>query len=286
METEKRAAVPLVAAVHDLSGFGRCSLTVAIPILSAMGMQVCPFPTAILSNHTGYPQYFWEDLADRMPAYMQGWEKLGLSFQAIYTGFLGGVEQVDTLLDFFDRFPAPIRLVDPVMADDGQLYATCCDELCTSMKRLVARGTVTTPNLTEACLLTGRDYHTLKSRSGEAYWREMEAIAHEVAALGPQQVVITGISDGKGQLYNLVTDHDAGETFRIAVSAVEKSFAGTGDVFASVLCGCLVRGIPLRTAVEKTAAYVRKVTAFTYAQGMPYLDGIAFEPFLSELAAL
>ena len=142
--------IPLVAAVNDLSGFGRCSLTVALPILSAMGLQGCPLPTALLSNHTGYPSCFFEDFTDRMEAYLAEWRKLSLRFGGACTGFLGNEKQADIVAGFLSEFcdEGAVKLVDPVMADNGQPYSTCSPALCERMKTVVAQGTVTTPNLT------------------------------------------------------------------------------------------------------------------------------------------
>lgn len=278
-------AIPLVAAVNDMSGFGRCSLTVALPVLSAMGMQACPLPTAILSNHTGYESCYFEDFSDRMDAYISQWERLGLRFDGVYTGFLGGCEQVRKIERFLETFakPGAVRLVDPVMADNGELYATYDAALCEEMKRLVAAGTVTTPNLTEACLLAGEDYGSIAALEGKALLDGVYMLAEKISGLGPPQVVITGIRLGKDTIGNAVLDRRTGERFTAETPLVACTYAGTGDVFASVLCGCLVRGDPLRQAVERTAAFTHRVTAYSYERGLPPMDGIAFEPFLWQL---
>ena len=275
--------VPLVAAVNDMSGFGRCSLTVALPVLSAMGIQACPLPTAILSNHTGYESCWFEDFTDRMDAYIAQWERLQLHFDGVYTGFLASCEQVRKIEAFIGTFAKPdaVRLVDPVMADNGKLYATYDAALCEEMKKLVSYGTVVTPNLTEACLLTGADYGSLMTLRGEALLEAVFTLAQYISGLGPQQVVVTGVKLGEGTIGNVVIDRD--ERFVVSTPMVERSYAGTGDVFASVLCGCLVRGEPLKQAVKRTADFTHTVTAYSYAQGLPPMDGIAFEPYLHEL---
>lgn len=286
MKPSSVVPVPLVAAVNDLSGFGRCSLTVAIPVLSAMGMQVCPLPTAILSNHTGYESGTFEDFTPYMEDYAREWEKRGLEFQAIYTGFLGNLRQTEIISHFIRRFRRPdsVILVDPVMGDDGTLYATYTPELCRAMRSLVAMGTIVTPNLTEACLLADWDYGSLLQEPNREHLLEnLFTIGDRIAQTGPAQVVITGVRPGDGTVDNVVVDREQGEHFTVRVPMVEKSYAGTGDVFASVLCGYLMRGEPLREAVTKTAEFVRKVTAYTDHCGLPHLDGIAFEPFLHEL---
>ena len=275
--------IPLVAAVNDMSGFGRCSLTVALPVLSAMGIQACPLPTALLSNHTGYDSCWFEDFTDRMDAYIAQWERLQLRFDGVYTGFLASCEQVRKIEAFIGTFAKPdaVRLVDPVMADNGKLYATYDAALCEEMKKLVAYGTVVTPNLTEACLLTGADYGSLMTLEGEALLEEVFTLAQHISVLGPRQVVVTGVKLGEGTIGNVVIDRD--ERFVVSTPMVERSYAGTGDVFASVLCGCLVRGEPLKQAVKRTADFTHTVTAYSYAQGLPPMDGIAFEPYLHEL---
>lgn len=278
-------SVPMVAAIHDMSGFGRCSLTVALPLLSAMGMQVCPLPTAILSNHTGYSGCFFEDFTEQMEEYIQHWKDLRLSFDGIYTGFLGNAMQVKKIIRFIQYFhrPGAVVLVDPAMADNGRLYSTCDDALCAEMRRLVSMGTVTTPNLTEACLLAGEDYPALIQKSGEEFWQGIWKLGEELADMGPSQVIITGVKCGDGSIANAVIDRRRGEHFVVSTPMVEQCYAGTGDVFSSVLCGWLMRGEPLDSAVENTARFVRQVTEYSYQNDMPPMDGIAFEPFMGQL---
>ncbi|MEG2857909.1 MAG: bifunctional hydroxymethylpyrimidine kinase/phosphomethylpyrimidine kinase, partial [Clostridia bacterium] len=152
--------LPKCAVINDLSGFGRCSLTVTRPILSAMGIQTCPLPTAILSNHTGYDNFYFADFTQHMREYYSKWDELNLSFDAIYTGFLGNAQQIEIILDFIDKFKSEKTLlfVDPVMGDNGDIYATYDKNLCSEMRRLVARADIITPNLTEACILAGVPY--------------------------------------------------------------------------------------------------------------------------------
>ncbi len=276
--------IPLIASVQDLSGFGRCSLTAAIPVLSAMGMQVCPMPTALLSNHTGYPSYFFEDFTEQMQAYADEWEKLQLHFDAIYTGFLGNERQVSILCDFIDRFRREdtIVVIDPAMADNGERYATCTPALCDAMKRLIALGTVVTPNLTEACLLTDTDYHALLALDEEMYFDRIGEIGQMLIRMGAKQVVITGVVTDD-RIHNVVIK-DGGETAIVqSAHMVRPCYAGTGDVFASVLCGGLVRGDLLEDAVSFAGEFVGRVTDFTKRHGAAQTDGIIFEPFLHEL---
>lgn len=275
--------VPLVAAINDLSGFGRCSLTVALPIFSAMGIQGCPLPTAILSNHTGYNSCYFEDFTDRMSAYISEWDKLGLSFDGICTGFLGDAAQVEILSRFIRSAakPSAVLLVDPAMADDGELYRTCTDELCRQMRDLVALGTLVTPNLTEACLLTDEDYEDILCAQGDELNNRLFSMARRIAKTGPKQVVITGIHSDK-EAINFV--YDGGNEYAVSSTMVDCKYAGTGDVFAAVLFGYRVHGVPLKEAVQKTADFVSDATAHSVKLGVKSTDGIAFEPFLSRLA--
>lgn len=275
--------VPLVAAINDLSGFGRCSLTVALPIFSAMGIQGCPLPTAILSNHTGYNSCYFEDFTDRMGAYISEWKKLGLSFDGICTGFLGDAAQVEILAQFIRSSAQPdaVLLVDPAMADDGELYRTCTDELCRQMRNLVALGNLVTPNLTEACLLTDESYEDILSADQDELDNKIFSMARRIAKTGPEQVVITGIHSGD-RIVNFV--YDNGNEYKASSPMVDCKYAGTGDVFAAVLLGYRIHGVELSQAVQKAADFVSEATAHSVALGVRSTDGIAFEPFLSRLA--
>ena len=275
--------IPLVAAINDMSGFGRCSLTVALPVLSAMGMQVCPLPTAILSNHTGYAECTFLDMTDEMDDYIDKWEKLHLCFDAIYTGFLGNLEQVKKILSFIERFGQAdtLLLVDPAMADDGSIYATYTPQMCAEMKHLVSHASIITPNLTEACILADADYTQIVRQQKEDL-HAIEEIGRTIVANGARVVVITGVKNKPGIISNVVIPQE-GECFTVSSPLIQRNYAGTGDVFASVLCGYLLRGNSIRQSVEKTAAFVGQVTAATYGWDMPWRDGIAFEPFLSQL---
>ncbi len=274
--------VPLVAAVNDLSGFGRCSLTVALPILSALGLQACPLPTAVLSNHTGYKSCWIEDFTDNLVPYIAQWRALGLRFDGIYTGFLGNARQAEILRGFLLEFAKPdaVRLVDPAMADNGRLYSSCSGELVEAMARLVAESTVTTPNLTEACLLTGRDYAEVSALRGSDALDAAFGMAEALRCLGAESAVVTGVHADDGFVDNVGADA-RGERFTVRTARIERSFAGTGDVFASVLFGRLVQGKALRAAVADAADFVHEATRLTAESGSPLTDGIAFERLIS-----
>ncbi len=278
-----RAGIPRVAAVNDLSGFGRCSLTVALPLLSAMGFQVCPVPTAILSAHTGYEDPCITDFTRHMPSYLRHWQGMGLDFDGVYTGFLGNESQAAVLEPLLAAQQAAGRfvLVDPAMGDHGCLYATCTPALVGAMARLISHAAVTTPNLTEACLLTDTDYDGLLAMDLEGRRQAVTTMAGKLLATGCGAVVVTGLPLGETQLENGVFTAEGGEF--IAARRVPCHFAGTGDVFASVLCGYLLRGETLTAAVAKTADFVSRTTAYTVTLSTPDQDGIAFEPFMGQL---
>ncbi len=276
-------AVRRIAAVNDLSGFGRCSLTVSIPILSAMGFQVCPVPTAVLSAHTGYPNPVIRDFTDDMEGFLAHWESLGLTFACGYTGYLGNEKQADVLEPFLRRLreQGALRLVDPAMADNGKLYASCTPDLAQAMARLVALANVATPNLTELCLLTGGDYAAVCGAPDRR--EQVEAMARQLLKNGCGAVVVTGVESGE-IIENCVLSSVDADPVWVGGHRVDRHFAGTGDVFASVLCGWLLRGKGLVDAVEKTAAFVCRTTAATATWQENGQDGIAFEPFLYELS--
>ena len=270
-------AVPKCAVINDLSGFGRCSLTVAIPVLSAMGVQACPVPTAILSNHTGYEDFHFRDFTNDMETYFSKWKKLGLEFDSIYTGFLGDERQIELILKFVEEFCTrdTLLLVDPVMGDHGKRYATCNDRLCDEMRRLVARAHVITPNLTEACILTGQDYP--ENPCSERVFE----IGEKLLELGSDCAVITGVRK-KGKMVNFVLDK-SGEPFAAESDFVACEYCGTGDLFASLMCGYMTLGIPCRVALERSADFLIKTISASYSLGVDPLDGVAFEKFLREI---
>jgi pyridoxine kinase len=218
-----------------------------------------------------------------MVPYLQHWQQLGLSFDGVYTGFLGNAQQADHLESLLRRAAenGALRLVDPAMADHGRLYATCTPALVQAMGRLVALASVATPNLTEACLLTNTDYPTVLALPPAQRRQAVEAIGRQILERGCGAVVITGIPDGDCRLCNAVMD--ARETAWVCSERVRKNYAGTGDVFSSVLCGKLLQGVALKEAVEQTAAFVWQITAYTARLDSPEQDGIVFEPFLHDL---
>lgn len=181
-----------IAAINDYSGFGRCSIAVELPVISAMKIQCCPMPTSIFSNHTGFDSFYFKDFTENMPPYMAEWKKLNLKFDGIVTGFLGSHNQIAIVEEFFKNFKTEdnIVVIDPVMGDYGNLYPTYTDETCQEMKKLVKYADILTPNLTEACIITDEPYRPDYSND------ELKKIAMKLVAMGPSKIVITGIQRG------------------------------------------------------------------------------------------
>lgn len=270
-----------VAMINDLSGYGRCSLTVAVPILSAMKVQCCPVPTSILSNHTGFPVYFFDDYTAKLPAYLEKWTELGLEFDGIVSGFLGSVEQIRIVEEMIGRFKGPETrvVIDPIMGDNGQKYATYTRQMCEGMRRLVGLGDVVTPNLTEACILTDRPYR----REG---WKtaELERLAEDIRALGARSVVITGIHQG-GYLANFVAE-EGREPVVCRTRRVGRERPGTGDVFAAVVSAAVVRGFPLERAVRLASTFVKECIQKSEELEIPVQNGVCFEELMDHLTRI
>lgn len=272
---------PRIAAIHDLSGFGRCSLTIALPILSALGAQCCPLPTAFLSTHTGgFTGFTFLDMTDEMPRAAAHWKSLGLDFQAIYSGFLGSERQIGIVEDFIRDFRQADTLVvvDPVMGDHGQVYQTYTPAMCSGMARLAEEADVITPNLTEAALLLGVPYETLPA--GEDGCRE---IVERLSLNGRRSVALTGASTAPELTGAMCFDAKTGRTEAVQTRRVPREFHGAGDVFASVLTGALVKGASLPDAARQAVEFIRACAERTAAQDLPMREGVDFEPLLGLL---
>lgn len=273
---------PRVAAIHDMSGFGRCSLTVAIPVLSAMGVQCCPLPTAFLSTHTGGFQGFtFLDMTEEMPKVAEHWKSLGLTFAAIYSGFLGSERQIGIVADFIRDFRTPdtIVVVDPVMGDDGQAYQTYTPSMCGGMARLAELADVITPNLTEAAFLLGRDYRELPTDEDG-----LRPIVEALSLNGKRSVALTGASLSPGKTGAMCFDARTGQTEAVQTDFIAHPLHGTGDVFASVLTGALVKGVSLVEAANQAVDFIHACAVRTVAQDLPLREGVDFEPLLGMLA--
>lgn len=270
-----------VLAVHDLCSFGRCSLTAAIPVISAMGMQVCPLPTAFFSNNLTYGEFTFHDFTDKMTGFMDRWEKLGFRYDAVYSGFLASVEQIEVVRDAARRFASceeSLVVVDPAMGDDGKLYPVFGPEYVEAMRTLVKEATLITPNFTEACFLLGESCGTAVP-SSEA----LRAMTEKLAALGAKQVVITSVPAGENEIKVVSFDSVAGEYAERTTPRIPFTTCGTGDLFTSVVTGALLRGETLAAASALAMRFVSRVMEFTLASGSDPREGVIVEPCLKEL---
>lgn len=277
------------AVINDLSGFGKCSLTAAIPVLSALGVQCCPLATAVLTGQTGYPYFHCTDLTDMMPQYIDAWTQNNAHFDAIYSGYMTGRKQIEHLLDLITQFRRDntLLLVDPVMGDDGRVYGIYSDDLLDGMKELSRKADVITPNLTEACLLSGIDIaKAMNYHDAESFLSFASETAEKLRELAerPQDVVITGVKCRKEEtpfIYNIAVTERGVHTSRSHL--FNRSFSGTGDLFASVLCGCRVNEMTTEDSIDLAGRFLYHSIADTMNDNIPPNDGINFEKYLVDL---
>lgn len=275
--------IPRIAAVHDMCGYGKCSLTAAIPILSAAGCDVCPVPTALLSGHTLFPTYTFHDTTELLNDYLDAWSATGVALDGVYSGFLGAPEQVAVIQRLYRDHPTALRLVDPVMGDAGRMYPTYTDELCAAMGALADGADVLMPNLTEAAILTGRDYPGQNLDDAQvADWLDA------LLALGARNVVLKGIDRADGTLRNYVATATDGAAGRVELVHDKLPYMthGTGDAFASSLCGAVMAGRGLAESARIAGEFVRHAMASTCDQPDHEQRGVSFELDLGELTGL
>ena len=267
-----------IAVINDMTGFGRCSLAASIPIISRLGVQCCSLPTAILSNHTGFPSYFMDDYTRHFQAYADEWKKLDLRFQGILTGFLGSEEQFRMVEQFLEEFTTPgtVVCVDPVMGDYGKTYGSYTEQMCQAMRRLVRHAHIITPNLTEACILTGTPYH-------EGHWSQTQLtdLLLALREMGPEKIVITGINQGQF-VANLCSVEDA-DPIIIRQHHIGQQRSGVGDVFSSIIIADAVNGIEFTRSVRRASAFVKKCIKRSVELDIPTTDGLCFEELLGKL---
>lgn len=273
--------LPRVAAVHDMSCFGRCSLTVIIPILSAMGVQVCPLPTAVLSSHLGgFKDIAFYDFTDLMTGFFNHWQQEEISFDCIYSGFLASEQQIDIVSAFIDKFSGcnPIVLIDPVMGDDGKLYSIYTPHMQQQMKRLIRKADIITPNYTEACFLLEEEYQPININ-----FDKIRNWLIRLADFGPSVVVMTGIHAGN-KLLNIGYERKTNSFWEADTCHFPAKYPGTGDIFASVLAGSLLKGSSLAAAIKLSAGFVERCIETTFAAGTPTREGVLLESRLAWLA--
>ena len=266
-----------IALINDITGFGRCSVAVELPVISMMKVQCCVIPTAILSNHTGFNSFFFDDYTPKMESYIEQWKNLNLAFNGICSGFLGSQSQISIVSDFIRDFSDKdtVVIVDPVMGDNGRKYSTYTDEMCDMMKQLAGQAHILTPNLTEACILTDTEY-TEK-------WHEKDIIilGEKLLSLGPEKIVITGIQQGSLIANYCCTENDKGRFIKVEKTGQQRS--GTGDIFTSIIAADAVNGIDFYSSVRKASQFIKQCIIHSDKMAIPLTDGVCFEEILHTL---
>lgn len=271
-----------IAIINDFTGFGRCSLTVEIPVISSLGVECCPLPTSILSNHTAFSSWFFDDYTEKMLPYMEEWKKLGVSFDGILTGFLGSEKQIAVVKHMIEEFPErnghqTFVIVDPIMGDHGKRYVTYTEEMCRQMKQLVKMADVLTPNLTEACILTDTPY-----RESGWHLQELSKIAIQLCDMGAKKVVISGITMGQS-IGNILCEKGKGEIKLLRSKRVGTERCGTGDIFSSILAADVVNGVKFEDSVKKAMKFIKDCILLTEQLSIPETNGVCFEILLKKL---
>lgn len=277
--------VKKVAAIHDLSGYGRSSLTSIIPILSTMKVQVCPVPTAVLSSHTGgFEGYSFLDLTDYMEQHIAHWKKLNIDFDCIYSGFLGSPKQMKIVADFIDFFGHKnnLTVVDPVLGDNGKLYGTMNNEMVEEMKKLISKADIITPNFTEVTFLLNKSY---KKEIGES---EIKEWLIELANMGPKIVIATSIPDENSHKADRKTnviayDKENDAFWKVSCKYIPASYPGTGDAYTSVVIGSLLQGDSLPIAIERGVQFITQCILASYGFKYPNREGVLLERMLDVL---
>lgn len=268
-----------IVTIQDISCVGKCSLTVALPVISACGVETAVIPTAVLSVHTAFPSFTFRDLTDEITPVAENWKAQQIGFDAIYTGYLGSKRQIDLMERFFDDFKTENTLVfvDPVMADNGRMYTGFSPDFADSMARLCAKADIIVPNLSEACFMLHRDY---PEQYGE---EEIRAILRELTELGAKTAVLTGVSFSPDRIGVMAYDAEKREYFSYFTEKVPQSFHGTGDVFSSTCVGALMRGLPLSGALKTAADFTLAAIKETVKNPVHNWYGVDFETALPQL---
>lgn len=271
-----------VAVIHDLSGYGRTSLAAIMPILSYMGIQVCPFPTAILSNNTGYfDEFSFVDLTDSMEDYMEQWKRKNIIFDCIYSGFLGNEKQVDIILKFIEVFGNGLNIVvvDPVLGDHGKLYPTIDNLMVDKMRELVGKADIITPNFTEAFYLLDEEY------TNEINENEIKKMLVELSDLGPEIVIVTSVPSINDSDYIDVFGYnkESNQFWQVSCKHIPVEFPGTGDIFTSVLIESMLNGYSLPRAMDKSVQFISAGIEESCKYSYPRREGILLEIILDIL---
>ena len=266
-----------IAAINDLSGYGRCSLSVMMPVISACGYQCCPVPTAVLSSSNDFKHPFVCDMTCEMPSYIEKWEDLRLNFEGIYTGYLNSYEQIDSVLRFLSSFKKEntVLLVDPVFGDNGKLSPRCNDELLRIYGEIIKNADIITPNLTEAMFLAGIPYEECPSED------TIDEVAKRLFKMGTRSVIITGLK--KGELCCTYI-YEGKEKSIVSAPLCPQERTGTGDMFASIVLSKYLDGLSLKEASQEASSFISLVLQFTYEHKVPQNQGICFEPYFYRLS--
>ncbi|WOF17323.1 pyridoxamine kinase [Methanoplanus sp. FWC-SCC4] len=279
-----RNPVPRVAAIHDLSGFGRASLTVVIPVLSAMEVQACPMPTAVLSTHTtGFSDYCFNDLTPFMKDCVSHWINLGIDFDAVYSGFLGSSEQMNIVSELIDslleRDGSPLVVIDPVMGDDGKTYGPITDDMVLRMRSFISRADVITPNLTEAAFLLNEPYSDSIDEETVKEW------LLRLADMGPGVVIVTSVPYESSDKRTSVLAYDKGseKLWKVSCDYIPAHYPGTGDAFASVVVGSLLKGDSLPIALDRAVQFTTLAIRASFGRENPEREGVFLERVLDSL---
>lgn len=273
-----------VAVISDISGFGKCSLTAAIPVISVMGVQACPLPTAMLSAQTGFDGYYIDSSNDRLLKIGEQWDQMGARFDGIYTGYMTDCEQVAAVNKICRRFRAGAKLiVDPVLGDNGCYYPAFNDDMRDCVRGLALAADIITPNLTELCLLAGEDYAALTARAElDGYLDEVADVATRLIAEGVGTVIVTGIHRG-GKIGNLLVGD---RVCYYECTCCGGSYSGTGDLFASIITAAAVRDIPLDRAVQLATDFIAEAINITECESVDRRHGVNFEKILQKLGVI
>lgn len=263
-----------IAAIHDLSCFGRSSLTVVMPLFAKMNIQVCPLPTAILSTHGAYENGTFLDLTSELPIIIEHWKKLNLEFDAIYTGFLGSGDQIDIVVDFINKFSCnkPLIVVDPVMGDEGEVYSIIDSSITSKMNKLIRKADIITPNTTEAFVMLNKKYKPKMNIE------EAKKILKELADLGPNIVILTSIHNIEDDSrYTGVYDKKCDEYYFDSCEYIPVDFPGTGDAFTSIFIGSILKGYNLKESLSHSLRFIESALKATISTGIDPQDGINLE---------
>lgn len=271
--------------VNDMTGFGRCSIAVALPVISACKVQGIPVPTSVFSNHTGFPSYYKKDLTVYMTDYLNQLDQIAKDFDGIYCGYFGSLMQMHIMDEYIKKhltastFRQPFIIIDPVMGDHGSAYSSITKDFCNQMKRFIHQADLVTPNLTEACLLTDTPYH-----EGSWFFEELTELADKIAAMGPSQVVITGICNA--EFFHNHIRSATGMHTTVSTPVSGSSRPGTGDIFTSIVSALIMREYELQNAVQTASNFIAHCTLASDEASVPTQEGVLFEQFLNELAVL